>query len=83
MAASTDGEGWQNARARAGGGRTSGAMSAADRAEELHQEALALDDGGETDAALARYLGALALDGARSSTHYNVGLINKCRGRRH
>jgi hypothetical protein len=58
-------------------------MSAADRAEELHQEALALDDGGETDAALARYLGALALDGARSSTHYNVGLIYKYRRRRH
>lgn len=54
-------------------------MTAADRAEALHQEALGLGDGGETDAALARYLAALELDESRSSTHYNVGLIYKYR----
>lgn len=49
------------------------------RAEELHQEAMAKSDAGDDDAALALYLEALALDRARPSTLYNVGLIYKYR----
>lgn len=55
-------------------------MSAHSRAEELHQEAMALDRAGDRDLALEKYLTALTLDDSRSTTHYNVGLIYKYRG---
>lgn len=53
--------------------------SAKERAEELHQEAMALDDAGETDLALKKYFDALHLDLSRPTTHYNIGLIYKYR----
>lgn len=59
-----------------GGGVT---LDAKERAEALHQEAMMLDDAGDTDLALKKYLEALELDFSRSSTYYNVGLIYKYR----
>lgn len=47
------------------------------QAEALHQQAMDLDD---DDEALRLYHQALALDPARSSTLYNIGLIHKYRG---
>lgn len=55
------------------------AETAKTRAEALHLEGMALDDEGETDRALAKYLEALELDFARPETHYNIGLIHKYR----
>jgi tetratricopeptide (TPR) repeat protein len=52
---------------------------AASRAQELHDQAAARSAAGESDAALALYLEALALDRARPVTLYNVGLIYKYR----
>jgi Flp pilus assembly protein TadD len=54
-------------------------MNNKERAEELHQEGMALDDDGDTDGALAKYHQALALNPERSTTHYNIGLIYKYR----
>jgi Flp pilus assembly protein TadD len=51
-----------------------------DQAEKLHQEAMALDDAGDSDAALGKYFEALTLDPNRATTHYNIGLIYKYRG---
>lgn len=48
-----------------------------DRAAELHEQAMMLDD---ADAALALYREALAMDAQRPETHYNMGLIHKYRG---
>jgi len=53
--------------------------SAKEKAEELHQEAMTLDDAGHKDRALEKYFEALRLDPSRSTTHYNVGLIYKYR----
>ena len=53
--------------------------SAKKRAEQLHEEAMALDDAGDADAALKKYLEALELDFSRPTTHYNIGLIYKYR----
>lgn len=50
-----------------------------EQAETLHQEAMALSDNGEIDAALMKYRDALALDFSRPATHYNIGLIHKYR----
>jgi tetratricopeptide (TPR) repeat protein len=50
---------------------------AAAQAEALHQQAMDLDD---DDEALRLYHQALALDPARPSTLYNIGLIHKYRG---
>jgi hypothetical protein len=50
-----------------------------EQAEDLHQEALALSDEGEIDAALKKYREALTLDFSRPTTHYNIGLIHKYR----
>lgn len=47
-------------------------------AEQLHEQARALDDDA---AALAIYGKVLALDPNRPSTHYNIGLIYKYQGR--
>lgn len=49
------------------------------QAEKLHQEGMVLDDAGETELALEKYRAALALDAARPTTHYNIGLIHKYR----
>jgi hypothetical protein len=54
-------------------------MNSKERAEELHQQAMALDDEGDKDGALACYAEALELDPDRSTTHYNIGLIYKYR----
>ena len=49
------------------------------KAEKLHQEGMALSDAGDDDGALQKYQQALALDEARPTTHYNIGLIHKYR----
>ncbi len=49
------------------------------KAEELHQQAMALSDAGEDDLALKKYFEALELDFSRATTHYNIGLIYKYR----
>lgn len=49
------------------------------RADALHEEGMTLDDAGQTDLALKKYFDALALDIARPTTHYNIGLIYKYR----
>jgi tetratricopeptide (TPR) repeat protein len=51
-----------------------------EKAEELHQEGMDLDEAGKTDLALKKYLEALQLDFSRANTHYNVGLIYKYQG---
>jgi tetratricopeptide (TPR) repeat protein len=53
--------------------------TAKEKAEQLHQEAMALDDAGNTNLALKKYLEALQLDFSRPTTHYNIGLIYKYR----
>ena len=53
--------------------------SAKEKAEQLHQEAMAHGDAGEHDRALDKYFEALQLDPSRATTHYNVGLIYKYR----
>lgn len=53
--------------------------SAKDKAEQLHQDAMAHGDAGEHDRALEKYFEALKLDPSRATTHYNVGLIYKYR----
>ena len=50
------------------------------RAEKLHREAQQLDDAGETEAAIATYREAIALDPDKAESHYNLGLIYKYRG---
>jgi cytochrome c-type biogenesis protein CcmH/NrfG len=57
-------------------------QSKEEQAEALHQEALALSDEGEIDAALQRYRKALPLDCSRPATHYNLRLIDKYRSER-
>ncbi|MCD6061725.1 MAG: Tetratricopeptide 2 repeat protein, partial [Moraxellaceae bacterium] len=52
---------------------------AKEKAEALHQEAMDLDDAGDTDLALKKYLEALQHDLSRATTHYNIGLIYKYR----
>jgi tetratricopeptide (TPR) repeat protein len=47
------------------------------RADQLHEEALSIED---EDAALQAYQQVLALDPDRAMTHYNIGLIHKYRG---
>lgn len=54
-------------------------VSSKERAEELHQEAMALSDAGEDDLALKKYFETLELDFLRPTTHYNIGLIYKYR----
>jgi tetratricopeptide (TPR) repeat protein len=50
------------------------------RAQALHNEAIALSDAGDEDAALSKYMAALALDMNRPDTLYNVGLRHKYKG---
>lgn len=50
------------------------------QAEALHEQALAASDEGRFDEAIALYYQALALDEARSTTHYNLGLEFKYQG---
>ncbi len=50
------------------------------QAEALHEQAMDASDDGRFDEAIALYRQALALDEARSSTHYNLGLEFKYRG---
>jgi hypothetical protein len=52
---------------------------ASKRAEELHEAGMTLSQAGDEDAAVERYLTALALDPGRPSTLYNLGLIYKYR----
>jgi tetratricopeptide (TPR) repeat protein len=49
-------------------------------AQTLHDEGVALADAGDKEAALAKYMAALALDLRRSDTLYNVGLYYKYQG---
>ncbi|MEP9318774.1 tetratricopeptide repeat protein [Pseudomonas sp. LABIM340] len=51
-----------------------------EKADALHQQAMTLDDQGDSDAALALYLQAIELAPEKSETHYNIGLIYKYRG---
>jgi tetratricopeptide (TPR) repeat protein len=46
-------------------------------AQALHDERVALSDGGDEEAALAEYMAALSLDMRRAGTFYNVGLYYK------
>lgn len=54
--------------------------TAARRAQALHAEAQQLEHEGKEDAAIERYLAALALDPDKSESYYNLGLIHKYRG---
>lgn len=49
------------------------------RAQALHEEAQALEDAGEADQAIEKYLQAIELEPTRSASHYNLGLIYKYR----
>jgi hypothetical protein len=53
--------------------------AAKQRAEDLHEQAVALE-GGDDERALRLYHQALLLDPERPSTFYNIGLIHKYRG---
>ena len=50
------------------------------QADALHEEGATLADAGDRDAALGKYMAALALDMQRPNTLYNVGLYHKHRG---
>lgn len=50
------------------------------QAQALHDEGAAFADAGDKEAALAKYMAALALDVRRSDTLYNVGLYYKYQG---
>jgi hypothetical protein len=54
-------------------------MNDKERAADLHEEGVALSRDGDKDGAFAKYTEALALDPARFTTHYNIGLIYKYR----
>lgn len=54
-------------------------IDAKQQAEDLHEQALALESG-DDDQALRLYHEALRLDPERPSTLYNIGLIHKYRG---
>ena len=49
-------------------------------AQSLHDEAAVLSDAGDEEAALVKYMAALALDMNRPDTLYNVGLYYKYKG---
>lgn len=48
--------------------------------DTVFDEALALTEAGDKDAALAKYLEALELDFNNPNVLYNIGLNYKCRG---
>ncbi len=50
------------------------------QADALHEEGATLADAGDREAALGKYMAALALDMQRPDTLYNVGLYHKYRG---
>jgi tetratricopeptide (TPR) repeat protein len=50
------------------------------QADALHEEGATLADAGDREAALAKYMAALALDMQRLNTLYNIGLYHKYRG---
>ena len=50
------------------------------KAKKLHEQALVLENEGNTPEAIALYEKALELHEARSTTHYNLGLIYKYQG---
>lgn len=50
------------------------------RAEQLHQQGMALHDEGRIEEALEKYAEALQVDSQRATTHYNIGLIQKYEG---
>lgn len=51
-----------------------------ERAQELHQDAMALDNQGKYEEALDKYAEAIALHPEKSESHYNAGLIHKYAG---
>jgi hypothetical protein len=55
-------------------------MSGRRPAEDLIEEASALLDAGDDEAALKHYLAALEIDLTDARVHYNIGLIHKYRG---
>lgn len=51
------------------------------KAKRLHQEGQRLEELGEVDAAIDKYLSAIDCDPLKSESYYNIGLIYKYRGK--